>query len=199
MVIGPIPFDEIPRKPSENRPAKKDARSLEARLASPIDRVAAFIADLVLLVPLMTLIAAPFRRRALEAQLLENNEGWASAYILAVGACVLFFLAYQTVFLVWWGATPGKRALGLKVETLWENRKKPRAFAAFLRAVGLCLEMLCLGLPWVAVFGNARRRPFHDRLGDTVVVAVRATKAAGPPNMAEISMAAPLLPTVSIM
>lgn len=189
MVFGHIPFDELPRKASGNRHSPKDVRELEARLASPTDRVAAFIADLVLLIPLCTLIASPFRRRALEAQLLENNEGWATAYVLGVGVVVLAFLAYQTFFVAFWGATPGKRAIGIRVETLWENRRRPRALAAFVRALGICLEFACLGLPWVAVFGNARRRPFHDRISDTVVVAVRANRAAGPPSLAEASMA----------
>lgn len=189
MVFGHIPYDEIPRNASENRHSKKVVKKLESRLASPTDRVAAFVADLVLLVPLITLIGSPFRRQALEAQLLENNEGWATAYFLGVGASILVFIAYQTIFLAYWGATPGKRALGIRVEPLWENRSRPRLFAAFLRSCTICLEVLCFGLPWIAVFGNARRRPFHDRVGDTVVVAVRSTKAAGPPSLAETSMA----------
>ncbi|MEK7355037.1 MAG: RDD family protein, partial [Bdellovibrionota bacterium] len=189
MVFGHIPFDEVPRNPGENRKPPSAQRDLESRLASPTDRVAAFVADLILLVPLITLLAAPFRRQALEAQLLENNDGWAYAYFLGIGVSVLAYLAYQTIFIAWWGATPGKRAIGLRVEPLWESRQRPRALAAFIRACAICLEALCLGLPWIAVFGNPRRRPFHDRVGDTVVVAVRSAKAAGPPTIAESSMA----------
>ncbi|MES2964210.1 MAG: RDD family protein [Bdellovibrionota bacterium] len=189
MVFGHIPYDEIPNNDSRASSTKRVAPELESRLASPTDRVAAFIADLVILVPLITLIASPFRRQALEAQLLENSEGWATAYFLGIGASLLAYLAYQTIFLTLWGATPGKRAIGIRVEPLWEDRRKPRALAAFMRSFAICLEALCLGLPWVAVFGNVRRRPFHDRVGDTVVVAVRTNRAAGPPTVAEVSMA----------
>lgn len=167
--------------------------ALEDRLASPLDRLAAMVADFVLISPVAAFIMSPFRRLATEAMLQGHDDAWMIATATAVGLSILFFILYQTFFLVKWRATPGKRLLGLTVETLWAPEGTPiRAHAAFMRACALCVEALLLGLPWIGIIGNDRRRPLHDRVADTIVLSRKPT-TVGAPGLSEKSLASGLV------
>ena len=87
-----------------------------------------------------------------------------------------FFPWYESIFaypLVWciyaalcewrWGATLGKRAAGLRVETLTLARAFGRGFAHLL-------SLLPLGIGFIAAAFDPRRRAWHDRIADTVVI-----------------------------
>lgn len=182
-------IDDGPLPPREENPQLQ----LEDRLASPLDRAASWVADFVLISPVATLIMAPFRRFASEAQLQGADDHWLIFTGLGFGALGLLVIAYQAVFLVKWRATPGKRLFGLSVESLWQDEGEPmRAQAAFLRSFAWCVEACLLGFPWIAVLGNERRRPFHDRLADTIVLSKRRSRV-GPPGFSEMSLASGLV------
>lgn len=157
-----------------------------------MDRLAAAVADFVIVSPLATLAMSPFRRLAEEAQLQGSDDKWFIATASGLGAGLLLVIAYQVFFLIKWRATPGKRLLGLTVESLWQEEGAPmRAQAALLRSLAWCAEAALCGFPWIAVIGNERRRPFHDRLADTIVLSKR--KSMGPPGVHEMSLASGLV------
>ena len=164
--------------------------AFESRLAEPIDRLAATFADLVIFVPLLAVVTAPFKRATLVAQLLGNDAEWLVSTVTAACFGVIAYLFYQTVFLSLYGATPGKRVFGIRVESVWDG-KKPRPMMAFVRSIMWCFELLALGAPSLAVFSNEKRRPFHDRMGDTVVTVTGKSRAkpAGVPSVGELSVA----------
>jgi uncharacterized RDD family membrane protein YckC len=167
--------------------------SIEDRLASPTDRFAAAVADFVIVSPLATLVMSPFHRIAEEAQLQGHDDRWLIATLTSFGAALLVVIAYQVICLIKWRATPGKRLMGLTVESLWQDEGAPmKAQSALLRTVAWCLEAALLGCPWIAVIGNERRRPFHDRLADTIVLSKRKSKV-GPPGLSEMSLASGLV------
>jgi uncharacterized RDD family membrane protein YckC len=86
---------------------------------------------------------------------------------------VLFCLAfgYFTLFHFLVGQTPGKMLTGLRVET---QEGDPLAFAqAFLRSVGGLLQLLPVGLGYLAVLFNSERRGWNDRLAGTRVIDLR--------------------------
>jgi uncharacterized RDD family membrane protein YckC len=195
MVFDDIPYDSSVQPSVDAQKAKSDAAPMGAApsafsesLASPLDRMAAVVADLIVFLPLLALAIAPFRRQALVAQLLSRDEEWNVALVGAVSAGLVAILAYQTFFVWIFGATLGKLVLGLRVQPVW-GEKKPPLMAAFLRSFTWCAELAILGLPWLAVFADERRRPFHDRVADTAVVSVGKRKPAGPPSLAEKSLA----------
>lgn len=191
MVTGDIRYDQIPNGASKKPDASQEKREQPKReltLAQPVDRVAAFVADLIIFLPIMAVAIAPFRRQAIEAQLSGREDAWAFAAFMGAGFALFAFIAYQTFFLTLWSATPGKRVLGLRVEPLWGPGEKPRAFHALVRSLAFCFELLLLGIPWVAIFGNERRRSLHDRMADTIVV-TKGVRTSGPPTLAEASMA----------
>lgn len=204
MVLGEIKFEEADRSRQAQSPKGSDpkdgsggssgAERFEARLASPIDRAAACVADLILFSPFAAVLVSPFRRRALEAQLLGQEKLWGETALGMILVAALAFVLYQTVFLVLWGATPGKRVMRLEVVSLWhEQTGRLRPLSAFVRAFTWCLEVALLGLPWIALYSNERRRPFHDRISDTVVLTKDHKRAAGPPTLSELTMASGLM------
>jgi uncharacterized RDD family membrane protein YckC len=197
MVLGDIDFKVIRKSERKSADSAKPT-SFAEQLASPTDRLAATVADMVLFVPVVAVVIAPFRRQALEAQMIGSENGWAMAMGSAFGLAAMALILYQTIFVSMWGATPGKRILGLKIEPIWSPGHKPRSMAAFIRAIAWVLELACLGLPWISVFGNERRRPFHDRLADTAVLVVANSKGIkrrplGPPSWRELSMASGIM------
>ncbi len=186
--------DETPQAPpTSSAPLLPPPDSLEDRLASPLDRLAAVVADLVIISPVATLVMSPFRKLASEAMLQGRDDAWMIATASAIGISVLFVILYQTYFLVKWRATPGKRLMGLTVESLWDQEGAPlRPQVAFMRACTLCFEVLLLGLPLIGVIGNDRRRPLHDRVADTIVLSKKRTRV-GVPGLSERSLASGLV------
>jgi uncharacterized RDD family membrane protein YckC len=162
----------------------------ENRMAKPLDRLAAVLADLVIFVPIMGVIISPMKKAALLAQLLGNEADWLSNYLTTSILGFLLFVVYQTAFVAIWGATPGKRVFGLKVESIWTGQK-PQPMAAFVRSLCWCAELLAAAAPSIAVFGNEKRRPFHDRIADTAVVVASTdrSKIAALPSLSELTIA----------
>jgi uncharacterized RDD family membrane protein YckC len=197
--------DDFFSQPKENPPSKKEktgqdiksgstlesslGASLDAQLASPYDRFAAFVADSILFWPIMSLLISSFSRHSVDAQIMGNEDAWLTAKISAGVASVIACILYQTVFVAAFGATPGKMALRLKVVPVWEKRKV-RSLEAFLRSIAWCLEIALFGAPFIAVFGNERRRPLHDRVAETIVIVDGKKRfSVGRPSLAEMSLA----------
>ncbi len=196
MVLKDVNHDEAGAEPAslvskQEHELARRAR-VENRLAAPVDRLAATIADFILFSPLATLAMAPFKRQALEAQLVGSDDAWFVAAVSAGLTAATVIVLFQTLCLMKWRATPGKLIFGLRVETLWPDQRQLNPMAAFLRSIVFCLEVLMLGLPWLAILSNERRRPFHDRIADTVVVSKRERRV-GPPALSEMAFSSGIL------
>ena len=90
------------------------------------------------------------------------------ALILADEGNFFLSLAYFAGFWAIWGATPGKRLLGMSIERpdgsrIGPGRAVARYFAAFL-------SMALFGLGFVMIGLRADKRGLHDLICDTVVV-----------------------------
>ncbi len=158
-----------------------------AFIASPVDRLAAFMADLVLFLPLVTLVLAPLKKEALLAQIAEDHQ---RLLMIGMGGAAIagaLLIAYQTIFIGAFGVTPGKRFLGLRVINIWD-KQRPTYFAAFVRSIFWFISLCSLGIPWLAIFSNSHRRPMHDRVADTLTVVSDRARAAGSPGLVESSM-----------
>lgn len=98
---------------------------------------------------------------------LEVNPD--SRPVAAVGAFSWFALASIYLFTFWSisGQTPGMRFLDIEIEPFKRSSIGPRA--AFRRLVGFWLSVIPFCLGFIGVVLRRDRRPFHDRLGGTVV------------------------------
>jgi len=164
------PFRELEREGS---------RQFRSPIA--IDRLAAFAIDGFCFSFFAFLFLAPLKRNLMIARVLEREEDFIFGYTLALVLLFALALLYQTIFLVWKGATPGKLILKLRVVNVWGDQESLSLTTAFVRSLGWCLSALFLFLPHFEIYTNGRRRPFYDRLADTEVVSLSGRYAEPPP------------------
>jgi len=142
-----------------------------ATLPSTMARVMALVIDLLILaIAILLFLAAG--QAALEPseteRLLPSPEtllNLAVPYFL-----VLFFVCfgYFTLFHFLTGQTPGKMLLRLRVEA---ESGDPLAFSqAFLRSTGGLFSLLPLGVGFLMILFDSRRRGWNDRLAGTLVI-----------------------------
>lgn len=180
--------DDVDRSSGQSNFNDKDSNvNASAFIASPVDRLAAFMADLVLFLPLVTLVLAPLKKEALLAQIAEDHQ---RLLMIGMGGAAIagaLLIAYQTIFIGAFGITPGKRFLGLRVINIWD-KQKPTYFSAFVRSLFWFISLCTLGIPWLAIFSNSHRRPMHDRVADTLIVVSDRSRASTSPGLVESSM-----------
>ena len=111
---------------------------------------------------------------------LFGYSGDGSPAALALGATTWFFVSSLYLFTFWAlsGQTPGMRFLDIRIETNGEHRIGARH--AFRRLVGFWLAVIPFMLGFIGVLVKQDRRGFHDRLGDTSVFYIDATKPDAP-------------------
>jgi uncharacterized RDD family membrane protein YckC len=98
---------------------------------------------------------------------------------LAAGAgWILWVTAYFTFFWTVTGQTPGNRVLGIRVVSA--DGGGLGALQALRRFVALVIAALPLGLGFVPVLFDDRRRGLHDMIGGTVVLWVEAAAPVEP-------------------
>jgi uncharacterized RDD family membrane protein YckC len=166
---------------------KRDSSASGEGTALPLDRLAAHVADLVLLVPIMALAMAPFRRAIMDAKLLDNTFDSDWAFIQSLVAAIAVGVVWETFFISMWGTSPGRAIFGIRVVDMWTGAK-PRSFHAFLRALTWWGSTLFLGAPFFGVYGNAKRRPLHDRVADTEVRSRNTRRQSAPPRITELAV-----------
>lgn len=183
------PFEKERDEPaSETSGASAVTEPLDSILASPVDRLAAVVADFLLFSPIVAVAVAPFRRSAIEADLLGNKDALLHSYYAAAFTALLALILFRTVSHAVFGATPGQRFMRLRVVSVW-TLAKPRPMEAFIRACLWCIDC-ALVAPLAALYGNEKRRPLHDRAADTVVISTDSKRrSGGAASLAEMSMA----------
>ncbi len=157
-----------------------DTRELPLLLARPLDRLAAAIIDVfILLVPLYILLSAPLKRWMMTSFILGSEPDFLATILAMVLLAILILVVYQTVCHYFYSATIGKRIFDLRVVPMFAGEKLG-FWDQCLRSVLWSVELVCLGLPWLSVFSNPKRRPMHDRFCDTVVVTRSPAGVRGP-------------------
>lgn len=169
-------------------------RDLEVRLASPVRRFAAAIIDYsILLWPFIFLFVSPLVRSTKEHLIIGDEGGSEAIMVLAWIIGGIFVLVYQAFFLSFYGATPGKKIMGLKVVRIWDGESRPSFMSALGRTAFWLLSWLLLGFPFLSILSDSRRRSFHDRATDMIVVSVRRSQASAQPGLRDIVLVRALL------
>jgi len=94
------------------------------------------------------------------------EEGFFAWWVVLTG---FLGVAYSTVFIGGDGQTPGKAAVGIAVEDA-RGRRRVGYGRAFVRALGALVSGALLGLGFLWVLWDPRRRGWHDQMADTLVV-----------------------------
>lgn len=112
---------------------------------------------------------------------LFGYSGDGSPAAVALGATTWFIVSSLYLFTFWAlsGQTPGMRFLDIRIETSGgEHRIGARH--ALRRLIGFWLAVIPFMLGFIGVLLKQDRRGFHDRLGDTSVFYIDATKPDAP-------------------
>lgn len=165
-----LPDWSAPKSPPKAKFEKVSANIDPSQLARPLDRLAAVIVDIcVVLAPVYYLLSSPFRNWMTASFLMGSESDFITTAAGMAGVAIGLIVAYQTFFHFFFRATLGKMLFDLHVIPMFEGQRLS-CWDCFIRAWFWVGEILCLGLPMLAVFSNNKRRPMHDRVCDTIVV-----------------------------
>jgi uncharacterized RDD family membrane protein YckC len=105
---------------------------------------------------------------SLVAQLVGGVHLGPVAKVVTASAWAIITATYFVAFWTVDGQTPGMRAMHLRV-TVRGGYETPHVGRSIIRVLGLALCILTLGLGFVPVLFDERRRGLHDMLAGTVV------------------------------
>jgi len=105
---------------------------------------------------------------SLVAQLVGGVHLGTVGKLIAASAWAIITATYFVTFWAVDGQTPGMRAMHITV-TKADDDAPPGFVRSLIRVVGLTLCILSLGLGFVPVLFDSRRRGLHDLLSGTVV------------------------------
>lgn len=142
-------------------------------MAHPLDRLAANVIDVfIVLGPFLIVLVAPFKRMLRQAILLDDSSHLFLSLGLCVVTLVLFSFLYK-IYITWrYGGTFGQLFMSLRVVNIWEPNKKNLG-DHILRSIYWVFSYMLLGLPFLSIFSNEKRRCFHDRVSDTLVLSLK--------------------------
>ena len=157
----------------------------EQTLASVVQRIAAMVIDIVLIILLFFLIAKIFEWLGFEI----NHIGWTNFSHVEIKAANMsekavqhlkIFLAFvPTLYFaltmyVTNGQTIGKKIVGIRVISIYHRRIG--LWHCIERSLGYVASTLELGLGFLQIFWNPNRMTLHDRIAETLVIKTRITK-----------------------
>jgi uncharacterized RDD family membrane protein YckC len=132
-----------------------------------VTRAVAFVGDMVIVnaIALVVTLGIGLVVSALDPG--KNAVGLPEVLLTAAG-WIVFAAAYLVGFWVLVGHTPGMRMMGIEVTC--SDGKRVTLSRGLRRLVGLALSFLSLGLGFLLILVDDRRRGLQDVIGGTVVV-----------------------------
>lgn len=166
MVIGDITWTQ------KNDESSRVPLRISNRLASPQDRVLAFIIDSLFIAPVSSLVASTYIRN-LRDYLLESDPSpeFFQTQLLMIVLIVISSACLQALMVRFWGQSPGQKILQirLKSHTSELSLGRPDFVSLFVRNLGWWFSALLLFFPLFEIYSHPRRRSFYDRLSDIEV------------------------------
>lgn len=149
------------------------------KIAHPLDRLAAFVVDVAILFLVSSLAIAPIQKKIKSAQLINENQQIVVGFALVLLIIALISIFYNFFMTYWKSGTLGKLAFGIRVVDVWTGGK-PKPSDVLIRAIMWWFDSLLICLPHFGMYSDPLRRPFHDRVANTVVVSVTSRKGHTP-------------------
>jgi uncharacterized RDD family membrane protein YckC len=140
--------------------------------AKVVDRVFSFVIDYLVLSPFVLFILYfSFNNGFVYAKsnpLAPENDFF---YVLMGLSFLILFSFFQVCFVRLWQATPGQYFLKLKFE--FDEDNSLNLLRLFFRQIMFWCGFLFLGIPFLSVMTNTRRRTFYDQIADVSVVSCK--------------------------
>ena len=115
----------------------------------------------------------------IDSALNGNNQGYSDkALVLGAGVWLTMSALYLLIFWTLAGQTPGMRFLRIRLDS--HGKRRLRLGQAVRRLIGLGLSILTLGIGFLGILFNRRRRGWEDRLSDSEVVYIEPIAAPAP-------------------
>jgi uncharacterized RDD family membrane protein YckC len=132
-----------------------------------VTRSVAFVADMVIVSAIAFVVTAGV---ALVVSALDpgQNSVELPAVLATAAGWLVLAAAYLVGFWVLVGHTPGMRVMGIRLTGA--HGERVTLARGLRRLVGLGLSFLSLGLGFLLILVDDRRRALQDRVGGTVVV-----------------------------
>jgi uncharacterized RDD family membrane protein YckC len=140
--------------------------------AQMLDRFFSFVIDYI--------VISPFVMFGLYFLLGEGFQFWKTnptapendIFVVIVGiSFVILFSLIQTYFVSIWSATPGQYFLKIKFE--YEDSDSSPIVKVFIRQILFWVSMVFLGIPFLSVLADKKRRTFYDKIGGVQVVSLK--------------------------
>lgn len=151
------------------------------KIASIADRCVAFALDVLIFFPIVQIILFQIIKKT---QLMYFMDSASSEFslLLFVGIVLIaaIVLLLQTLFLYYWGGTPGKLFLKLRVVSTVESSQRLSLSQCLVRSLLWVLEAAMLLVPFLEILSHRYRRAIHDRAAETIVVTLKNEEDSGP-------------------
>lgn len=137
--------------------------------AQMVDRFFSFVLDYLIISPfvmftLYSVFNNGFRFWKTNPLAAENE-----LFIVIVAICfVVLFALVQTFFVSIWNATPGQYFLKIRFE--YEDEGAMKLLKVFIRQILFWVTFLLLGIPFISVMTNSKRKTFYDQVANVTVV-----------------------------
>jgi uncharacterized RDD family membrane protein YckC len=152
-----------------------------SKIAPVVDRVLAFIFDVIIFTPVFGFILSKIFQQLHRVYFLSpDSSEFSVLLVITVLFATMLAILFQTLCLLLWGATPGKVFFKIKVVSLNHPSARVTFAQALLRSTIWCVEAFCLMLPWLEVLSQKHRRPLHDRAAETMVITQKKEGDFGP-------------------
>lgn len=152
--------------------AKSTARK-PLNIAGVSDRFAAAFFDFFLFSPVVSLLLSGFLREIKTYLLLDSHSAEAGViWVITIFAGIFITVLLQSLFLFFWGATPGQKFLHLRVVSF--PQEGPLSFSqCLLRSFLGLTNFIFMGVPFLEIMSHPLRRAFHERASDTIVITLK--------------------------
>lgn len=140
--------------------------------ASLMDRFFSFMIDYLVISPFVLFLLYTTFNNGFNfwKQNPSADENELFVLIFSIGY-VGYFCLIQSLFIALWRATPGQYFL--KVRCDFHEAQELIFLRALARQVSFWLSFALLGIPFLSVMTNRKRRTFYDRIGDVSVVSTK--------------------------
>lgn len=180
MVIG---HDFPKAKDLKNEVQSPNIDTAEGVFLAPVlDRVAAAIVDVMILLPFIKIFCSKFIVTLKITYSFQMYIGFLSAVFVLVWTAFVLYLCYQVCSVVLFKRTLGQYFFGIELRNN-ETLKRPDAYVVVLRTL-LSFLTWFVAIPFFALLTDPRGRTYYDKITDTLMVStkrqgetVRATMA----------------------
>ncbi len=146
----------------------------EYQSATPTQRLLAVVIDYFIFSPIVSFLCVIIFSQGLKLYKQFPSSPEATVILIQIGVGVVFlFTLIQAIFIFFAGGTPGQ--IFTKTFVSFDLGQQPRYslhifFQCWFRQIGFAISVLCLGIPFLAIFYHQERRTIYEKATESSVL-----------------------------